>query len=100
MGHPGKKALEVAEERTLLTPSDWEMILAYDWKPKYRLVLEYIRENGNKPVPFARLHARSPEFYLGHRDAVNVTLRKNGLPYQIRKIGETTAEAELVVARS
>ena len=81
-----KKRRRVIGTSTKLTNADWEKILSRNWKEKYRLVLETIRDNGNNPTSVEQLREKSPNFYLGERDRINDRLREAKSPFFVRNV--------------
>ena len=80
------RSRQVIGTTTELTDADWEKILSRNWKEKYRLVLETIRDNGNNPTSIEQLREKSPGFYFGGRDRINDRLREAKSPFFVRNI--------------
>ena len=51
----------VVSTDTEMTEEDWETIFSRSWSEEYRLALEAIRENGNKPTSAEQLRRKAPD---------------------------------------
>lgn len=74
-----------------LNAADWEEILSRAWGPRFRRVLEMLRDSANKPTTpdeFNRglAEASLDEFHGGDRDHLNGVLSRAGLPYRMRSL--------------
>jgi len=82
-----------------LTEKDWQAILGHKWHPKYRLALEAIKNNGNRPTAMEEILKASPGFHYGDRENANATMRKSGIPFFIQNIGHGPRDAHFQVVR-
>ena len=64
-----------------MTEEDWKIIFSHNWSEEYRLALEAIRQNGNKPTSVELFRKRAPAFHVRRRERINDILRRKSLPF-------------------
>lgn len=63
-----------------LSTLEWNLILGVVTTPRFRAVLEILRDK-KRPVPFVELRKSVPTAEYGDRESINRILRKNKLPF-------------------
>ena len=91
------RSRRVVGTTTKLTKDDWSKIFAHKWPAEYRLALEVIRDNGNKPILGNLIEEKAPGFYVRQRDRINDIFRRIGMPFFVINVNHGIENASLQV---